>query len=40
METILAIWGPSLLISGGLVTVFGNATTGLPNLIGPESLGS
>lgn len=39
VDTMLATWGLSLLISGALVTVFGNTTTGLPNPIGPVTIG-
>jgi branched-chain amino acid transport system permease protein len=40
VDTLLATWGLSLLISGGLVTVFGNTTTGLPNPLGAVAIGS
>lgn len=39
VDTMLATWGLSLLISGALVTVFGNTTTGLPNPLGPVTIG-
>lgn len=39
VDTMLATWGLSLLISGLLVTAFGNTTTGLPNPVGPVSIG-
>lgn len=39
VDTMLATWGLSLLISGALVTIFGNTTTGLPNPLGPVSVG-
>lgn len=39
VDTMLATWGLSLLVSGALVTVFGNTTTGLPNPLGPVSIG-
>jgi branched-chain amino acid transport system permease protein len=39
VDTMLATWGLSLLISGALVTIFGNTTTGLPNPLGAVTLG-
>jgi branched-chain amino acid transport system permease protein len=39
VDTMLATWGLSLLISGALVTLFGNTTTGLPNPLGPVTIG-
>lgn len=39
VDTMLATWGLSLLVSGALVTVFGNTTTGLPNPIGAVTVG-
>lgn len=40
VDTMLATWGLSLLISGVLVTIFGNTTTGLPNPLGPVTIGA
>ena len=39
MDTMLATWGLSMLISGALVTVFGNTTTGVTNPMGALSIG-
>ncbi len=39
MDTMLATWGLSMLISGALVTVFGNTTTGVTNPIGAITIG-
>ncbi len=39
VDTMLATWGLSLLISGTLVTIFGNTTTGLTNPIGAVAIG-
>ena len=39
MDTMLATWGLSMLISGALVTVFGNTTTGVTNPIGAIAIG-
>lgn len=39
IDTMLATWGLSLLISGLLVTIFGNTTTGLQNPLGPVAVG-
>lgn len=39
VDTMLATWGLSLLISGALVTIFGNTTTGLPNPLGAVAIG-
>lgn len=38
MDTMLATWGLSMLISGALVTVFGNTTTGVTNPMGALSI--
>jgi urea transport system permease protein len=39
MDTMLATWGLSMLISGALVTVFGNTTTGVTNPMGALTIG-
>ena len=39
VDTMLATWGLSLLLSGALSMVFGTTTTGVPNPIGPVSIG-
>lgn len=39
MDTMLATWGLSMLISGALVTVFGNTTTGVTNPMGALTVG-
>lgn len=39
VDTLLATWGLSLAMAGGLSMVFGATTTGVPNPLGPVSLG-
>ncbi len=39
MDTMLATWGLSMLMSGALVTVFGNTTTGVTNPLGALVIG-
>ena len=39
VDTMLATWGLSLAISGGLSMIFGTTTTGVPNPIGSLSIG-
>jgi len=40
VDTMLATWGLSLAISGGLSMVFGTTTTGVPNPLGPVNIGT
>lgn len=40
IDTMLATWGLSLLISGCLSMVFGTTTTGVPNPLGAVAIGS
>lgn len=40
VDTLLATWGLSLAMAGGLSMVFGTTTTGVPNPLGPISLGA
>jgi urea transport system permease protein len=40
IDTMLATWGLSLLLVGLITSIFGNTITGVPNPIGPVSIGS
>lgn len=40
VDTMLATWGLSLLLVGLITAIFGNTITGVPNPIGPVSIGS
>ncbi len=40
IDTMLATWGLSLLLVGLITAIFGNTITGVPNPIGPVSIGS
>lgn len=39
VDTMLATWGLSLAIAGALSMIFGTTTTGVPNPLGPISIG-
>jgi urea transport system permease protein len=40
IDTMLATWGLSLLLIGLITSIFGNTITGVPNPLGPVSIGS
>lgn len=40
IDTMLATWGLSLLLVGLITAIFGNTITGVPNPLGPVSIGS
>ncbi|MCM3377990.1 ABC transporter permease subunit, partial [Bacillus licheniformis] len=40
VDTLLATWGLSLAMAGGMSMVFGTTTTGVPNPLGPVQLGA
>jgi urea transport system permease protein len=40
IDTMLATWGLSLLLVGLITTIFGNTVSGVPNPLGPVSIGN